>query len=132
MAKVIPQNVHWIKDSCVEINPARNEIRLLNNNSKELPIRYKYLIVAAGLQLDFDRIEGLVDALENNAPGVCSNYSPQTVDKTFKSIQNLLQDQQNKNNNNNAVFTFPNTLIKCPGAPQKIMYLTDAYLRKVN
>lgn len=30
----------------------------------------------------------------------------------------------------NAIFTFPNTPIKCAGAPQKVMYITDSYLRK--
>lgn len=29
------------------------------------------------------------------------------------------------------MFSFPNTPVKCAGAPQKIMYLTDAFLRKV-
>ena len=29
------------------------------------------------------------------------------------------------------LFTFPNGPIKCAGAPQKIMYLADAHLRKV-
>ena len=29
------------------------------------------------------------------------------------------------------LFTFPNAPIKCAGAPQKIMYLADAHLRKV-
>ena len=31
----------------------------------------------------------------------------------------------------NILFTFPNAPIKCPGAPQKIMYLADSHLRKV-
>lgn len=30
----------------------------------------------------------------------------------------------------NAIFTFPNTLIKCAGAPQKAMYLSEEFLRK--
>ena len=31
----------------------------------------------------------------------------------------------------NAIFTFPNTPIKCAGAPQKIMYMTDYNLRQM-
>ena len=31
----------------------------------------------------------------------------------------------------NLLFTFPNTPIKCPGAPQKIMYLAESHLKKV-
>ncbi len=32
----------------------------------------------------------------------------------------------------NAIFTFPNTPIKCAGAPQKIMYLAEEYFRNVS
>ncbi len=54
---------------------------------------------------------------------VCSNYSNETVTKTFPALQQLKEG--------NAIFTFPNTPIKCAGAPQKIMYLAEHYLRKV-
>lgn len=30
----------------------------------------------------------------------------------------------------NIVFTFPASPVKCPGAPQKICYITEHYLRK--
>lgn len=43
--------------------------------------------------------------------------------KTWKALQEFKEG--------NAVFTFPNTPVKCAGAPQKIMYLSDAFLRKV-
>lgn len=45
------------------------------------------------------------------------------MEKTWNALQNF--------KGGNAVFTFPNTPVKCAGAPQKIMYLSDAYLRKV-
>ena len=83
---------------------------------------YEYLVVALGIQLDFKRIPGLIDALRQPGNGVCSNYSYETVEKTWQSIQSL--------KGGNAVFTLPNTPIKCAGAPQKILWLTDAYLRK--
>jgi NADPH-dependent 2,4-dienoyl-CoA reductase/sulfur reductase-like enzyme len=68
----------------------------------------------------FVQIPGLLDALET--PGVGSNYSNQHVDKTWKALQEF--------KGGNAVFTFPNTPIKCAGAPQKIMYLAEKILRK--
>lgn len=46
------------------------------------------------------------------------------MEKTWNALQNFKEG--------NAVFTFPNTPVKCAGAPQKIMYLSDAYLRKVS
>lgn len=118
MSSVMPKGVDWIKDYCTEVGPKNNSIRLAGAAGS---IKYEYLIVAAGLNIDWNKIEGLTEALET--PGVCSNYSPRTVQKTFSAIENL--------KNGNAIFTFPNSPVKCPGAPQKIMYLTDAHLRKV-
>lgn len=117
MSSVMPKGVDWIKDYCTEVDPKNNSIRLAGAAGS---IKYEYLIVAAGLNIDWNKIEGLTEALET--PGVCSNYSPRTVQKTFSAIENL--------KNGNAIFTFPNSPVKCPGAPQKIMYLTDAHLRK--
>lgn len=69
-----------------------------------------------------NQVKGLEDALAND-PRVCSNYSPLYVDKTLKALEGFQAGA--------ALFTFPNTPIKCAGAPQKIMYIADQYLRKV-
>lgn len=55
--------------------------------------------------------------------GVGCNYSPNTVNDTFKAIQNF--------KGGNALFTLPATPVKCPGAPQKIMYLAEEIFCKV-
>ena len=55
---------------------------------------------------------------------MCSNYAYEHVGKTWKAIQDF--------RSGNAVFTFPNTPVKCAGAPQKIMYITEDQLRKVD
>lgn len=52
------------------------------------------------------------------------NYSASTVTDTWKALQNF--------EGGNAIFTVPNTPIKCLGAPQKIMYLAEDYFRKNN
>ena len=52
------------------------------------------------------------------------NYSHLTVNDTWKAIQNF--------QGGNAIFTVPNTPIKCLGAPQKIMYLAEDYFRQVS
>lgn len=56
--------------------------------------------------------------------GVCSNYSVDYVNLTYKALQDF--------ESGNAIFTFPNTPVKCPGAPQKICYITEHYFTKVN
>ena len=67
------------------------------------------------------QVKGLPEAL--HTPGVGSNYSAGTVQDTWKALQSFREG--------NAIFTVPNTPIKCLGAPQKIMYISDAYFREV-
>ncbi|CAO2579049.1 Sulfide:quinone oxidoreductase, mitochondrial [Lemmus lemmus] len=115
-ASVIPSGVEWIQDRVTELNPDKNCIR--TDNGKE--ISYKYLIIALGIQLDYEKIKGLPEGFAY--PKIGSNYSVKTVEKTWKALQDFKEG--------NAVFTFPNTPVKCAGAPQKIMYLSEAHLRK--
>ncbi|XP_034060863.1 sulfide:quinone oxidoreductase, mitochondrial isoform X1 [Gymnodraco acuticeps] len=115
-ASVMPSGVKWVKSKVQEINPDKNTV--LTDDGTE--ISYEYLIVALGLQLHFEKIKGLPEGFDH--PKIGSNYSVETVGKTWKALQDFKEG--------NAVFTFPNTPVKCAGAPQKIMYLTDAYLRK--
>uniref|UniRef100_A0A8C7ZHN6 Sulfide:quinone oxidoreductase, mitochondrial n=1 Tax=Oryzias sinensis TaxID=183150 RepID=A0A8C7ZHN6_9TELE len=115
-ASIIPSGVKWVKSAVQEINPQTNTVRTEDGNE----ISYEYLIVALGLQLHYEKIKGLPEGFEH--PKIGSNYSIKTVEKTWKALQDFKEG--------NAIFTFPNTPVKCAGAPQKIMYLTDAYLRK--
>ncbi|HWO99100.1 MAG TPA: FAD/NAD(P)-binding oxidoreductase [Methylococcus sp.] len=116
MAELIPTGAVWIQDAAVEFDPANNRIK--TRDGKE--VGYDYLIVAMGLQIDWDKIKGLPESLGKN--GVCSNYSYDTVNSTWENIRNF--------KGGNAVFTFPVPPIKCAGAPQKIMYLAEHYFRK--
>ena len=47
----MPKGVHWIKSAMTEFAPATNSI----NTSDGKVISYDYLIVAAGIQIDWDR-----------------------------------------------------------------------------
>nr|XP_020645730.1 sulfide:quinone oxidoreductase, mitochondrial [Pogona vitticeps] len=115
-ASVIPPGVQWIRSRVQNLDPDKNCVHLENNQK----ISYKYLIVALGLQLHFEKIKGLPEGF--NSPKIGSNYSVHTVEKTWKALQGFQEG--------NAIFTFPNTPVKCAGAPQKIMYLSEAYFRK--
>ena len=77
-------------------------------------VGYKRLIVAPGIKLDWNRIEGLVDTLGKN--GVTSNYRYDLAPYTWKLVQELKEGK--------ALFTQPPMPIKCAGAPQKAMYLS--------
>lgn len=120
MAQVMPKEIDWIKESCSEIDPISNKLVLSGASGS---IEYKYLVVAAGINIDWHKIDGLLDCLHQPDSGVCSNYSERTVLNTWKVLQNF--------QGGHAIFTLPNTPIKCAGAPQKIMYLSDAYFTEV-
>ncbi|XP_069767458.1 sulfide:quinone oxidoreductase, mitochondrial [Narcine bancroftii] len=116
-ASVIPSGVTWIKSKVQELDPDKNLVR--TDDGKELT--YRYLIVALGLQLQYHKIKGLPEGF--GASRIGSNYSVNFVEKTWRALQDFEEG--------NAIFTFPNTPIKCAGAPLKIMYLSDHHFRKV-
>ena len=115
-ADLIHPSVKWIKDFADTFQPDDNTITLRSGDT----LSYDYLVVCPGLQLDWDKVEGLKETLNKN--GVCSNYSPDTVEYTWECIKNL--------QSGTALFTQPPMPIKCAGAPQKIMYLAADRFRK--
>ncbi len=116
MADLIPRGVTWVQDRVVAIEPEKNEVRTEGGKT----LSYEQLVVAAGIQLDWDAVKGLPEAIGKG--GVCSNYGYDKVGYTWKTIQAFERG--------NAVFTFPATPIKCAGAPQKIMYLAEETFRR--
>lgn len=119
MKSVLPALATWIKDSAAKFEPESNTVHTSGGDT----IEYEYLLVAVGLQLNYDKIPGLLEALSIPNGKVCSNYSPKYVDRTYQALKNF--------RTGNAVFTFPNSPVKCPGAPQKVLYIAEHYLRKV-
>lgn len=113
---LIHPSITWIKDYAENFQPADNKVSLKSGDV----ISYDFLVVCPGLQLDFDKIDGLTETLGKN--GVCSNYSVDVVEYTWESIQ--------QTESGTALFTQPPMPIKCAGAPQKIMYLAADRFRK--
>jgi sulfide:quinone oxidoreductase len=113
---LIPQEATWIQEAVTEFSPEDNSV--LTRGGKK--VQYDYLVVAPGIQLDWDKVKGLKEAVGKD--GVCSNYAYEYVDKTWEFIRNF--------KGGNAIFTQSHTPIKCGGAPQKIMHLADDFFRK--
>ncbi|MBW4095784.1 MAG: NAD(P)/FAD-dependent oxidoreductase [Acidobacteria bacterium] len=115
-AAVMPQGVAWIKDAATGIDPERRSVALSSGGS----VTYDYLVVCPGIQLDWDKIPGMVEAMES--PTASSNYRYDLAPKTWDMIRSL--------KSGTAVFTQPSGPIKCAGAPQKIAYLAADYWRR--
>lgn len=70
-ASVIPDGVRWVKAAAASLVPEENKVTLSSGES----IGYDYLVVATGLQCDWQKVPGLMEALEKGPDsGVCSNY----------------------------------------------------------
>jgi len=116
MSSLLPSSATWLRDSVAAFHPDTNQVVTEGG----AVVEYDYLVVATGLTLRFDKIKGLPEAFDT--PGVGSNYSKDYVEKTTKAIADF--------QGGNAIFTFPNSPIKCAGAPQKIMYLAEETWRQ--
>ncbi|KAL3288465.1 hypothetical protein HHI36_002910 [Cryptolaemus montrouzieri] len=114
---VLPKDALWIQDRVTEFIPKANRVRTSENHE----IEYDFMLLALGLETNYEKIPGLLEGLQTWS-GVCSNYSDKYVEKTFQVMKNF--------ESGNAIFTYPDSPVKCPGAPQKICYLTEEYLRK--
>ncbi|MEZ5420739.1 MAG: FAD/NAD(P)-binding oxidoreductase [Vicinamibacterales bacterium] len=116
-ADFIPEGVTWLQDAATSIDPDHRTV----HTARTGPITYDYLVVAAGIQLLWDRIPGLAEAVGRPGTGVVSNYSYETVSSTWEAIRAF--------RGGTAIFTEPTTPVKCGGAPQKIMYLAEEAFR---
>ena len=118
MKDVMPYDVAWVKDYVVAFHPDQN---IVETDCGKF-FSYEYLIVAPGIQIDWDAIPGLAENI--GTKGICSIYSYNQVDYVQECINNTKKGR--------ALFTQPATKFKCGGAPQKIMYLSSDTWKKNN
>ena len=114
--KVMPRGVRWVQDRAVEIDPDARTVTI----AAGVPIGYDFLVVAPGIQLDWDGVGGLGPALGRS--GVTSNYRSDLAPLTWELVRKL--------RGGTALFTAPSTPIKCGGAPQKAAYLAADWWRR--
>ncbi|KAL2867826.1 uncharacterized protein BJX67DRAFT_352313 [Aspergillus lucknowensis] len=115
---LLDPKLRFYQESVGTFSPEENYITLANNNR----LNYDHLIVAPGIALDFGSIKGLSEALAAPESSVSTIYSYDTCANVFPSIERLKEG--------NAIFTQPAGVIKCAGAPQKIMWLALDYWKK--
>jgi sulfide:quinone oxidoreductase len=126
----IGEDVTWIKDTVETFDPDNNKV----TTKKGTVVEYDYLVVAAGIEYHYEAIEGLsVDAL--GTKGIASVYQSdlsagsaeggRITWEWFNAIK-----EASKTAKPRVLCTQPSTPIKCGGAPQKILYLADDFLKR--
>ncbi|KAF7294969.1 Pyr-redox-2 domain-containing protein [Mycena indigotica] len=120
LQSLIPSHITHISDKVKAFSPESSSLATIHGRN----IGYESLVVAAGIKINWDAVKGLPQALMNNTSGVSSIYSYETCDKVWSDIDAL--------RSGNAIFTQPAGVIKCAGAPQKIMWMAWDRYRKTS
>ena len=114
-AEWLPDGVTWLPDSVAEIDP---EARTVATEGGET-VPYDWLIVASGLVLDHDAIEGFsLDMVGENGLGALY-AGPDAAARTWAAAGRFTEE------GGRAIFTRPATEMKCAGAPLKHAFLID-------
>lgn len=134
----LPNGVKLIVDKAVEFDPENNTLL----TQKKYQMKYDFLVISAGVALDFSKIKGLEHlgdtyTLEEKPKisetflntGASTIYNTDAAVITWKNMQNLIREAK-AGKKLNAIFTHPDSALKCGGAPKKIMYLMDARLNE--
>ncbi|MCA1242229.1 NAD(P)/FAD-dependent oxidoreductase [Stappia stellulata] len=116
----LPRTIDWVPEAAAEIDPDARRVVTTGGTA----IAYDYLVVATGLKLDFDAIEGMsLDLVGSN--GIGAVYAgPEHAARTWEEMDRFTDK------GGIALFTRPATEMKCAGAPLKYTFLTDDYARK--
>ncbi|KGK41496.1 hypothetical protein LH51_14340 [Nitrincola sp. A-D6] len=112
----LPSSVNWVRGMVTEYNPDSNQVSVSNGET----ISYDYLIVACGLQLRYERIEGMDTGLIGQGKGIGSVYAGvEEADATREEISKWIAK-----GSGTGLFNLPPTALKCAGAPLKMTFTT--------
>lgn len=116
----LPSGVTWLQAGAANIDP---EVQQVTTTDGDV-VDYDYLILATGLELHYEGIEGMSrDLIGQN--GIGSVYAgPEEAEATWREMDRFTET------GGTALFTRPATEMKCAGAPLKYTFLTDHYLRE--
>lgn len=112
-ADLIPPNTNWIQEHVAEFMPTQNMLSTTSGKN----INYDYLVIATGLRLGYEQIQGLKHT-DLGVNGVGSVYaSPEIAKKTWQQMD-IFRKKGGK-----AVMTLAHTDMKCAGAPLKMTFM---------
>jgi sulfide:quinone oxidoreductase len=119
-AEYVPAGVDLVQEAVAEIDPDGN--RVVTASGRSYP--YDYLVVATGLQLHYEGIEGM-DASLIGQHGIGSVYAGPEAARTTYETMSAFADKGGV-----GLFGRPPTEMKCAGAPLKYTFITDDILRR--
>lgn len=116
----LPSGVKLVAEAASAVDPLAKTVS--TSGGQKLP--YDFLVVAPGLVLDHDAIEGFsLDLVGKN--GVGALYAgPEYAARTWAAASKFTET------GGDGIFTRPNTEMKCAGAPLKHTFLIDDIARK--
>lgn len=114
-AEWLPNDITYITEAAAAIDPEAKTV----GTSGGQTIAYDFLVVAPGLVLDHDAIEGFsLDMVGSN--GIGALYAgPQYAAKTWQAASKFTEE------GGVGIFTRPATEMKCAGAPLKHTFLIE-------
>ncbi len=116
----LSRDINLISEYAAEIDPESKQLTTASGKK----ISYDYLIVAPGLVLEWDKIEGF-DLNMVGKEGIAAIYAgPAQAEKSFQALAKFTET------GGQALFTRPATGMKCAGAPIKYAFITDDIARK--
>jgi sulfide:quinone oxidoreductase len=114
-ADYMPRGVEWIEAAVAEFDPEANAVTTTAGQR----IDYDFLLVATGLKLDYEAIEGM-DASLIGRDGIASIYAgPEQAKASAAAIDRFIET------GGVGLFGRPAGEMKCAGAPLKITFITD-------
>lgn len=118
-ASLIPDGVRFVADQVVSVDAERNRLTTASHGVVE----YEYLVLAPGIEMHFDAIEGI--SRERLGEGnVHCIYDFKSAQGCWQAIQRL------SISGGRAYFTDTWTKLKCGGAPKKINMMAEDYCRR--
>ena len=114
------RKVTWVEEKAAEIDPEAKTVTTEGGTA----VPYDYLVIATGLVLDHDAIEGFsLDMV--GTEGIGALYAgPEYAAKTWEAASKFVEE------GGRGIFGRPETEMKCAGAPLKHTFLVDDRLRR--
>ncbi|KAL2115160.1 hypothetical protein VTJ04DRAFT_10823 [Mycothermus thermophilus] len=111
LKSLVDPKLRLYHDGVATFQPENNTVTLSSGDR----LTYDQLVVVPGIKVDLASIKGLPEAVADPASNVSSIYTFETVDKVYQTFERFKSGQ--------AIFTQPAGVVKCAGAPQKVMWL---------